>query len=146
MAKKFQFRLEPVLKLRTHKVNEAKEELRQVVDLRVRKERSIAEREDYFNQLLRNRNLSCKAWDLQADSNHRNYIKEEIEKLKKEKNQLLEIEGYKKEKLTNAMKQEKILEKLKEKKHEVFNETLQKDEMKVIDEIAINRNSKKDNQ
>jgi len=44
MAKRFQFRLEPVLRLRTHKVNEAKEELGSVMRKRIEKEQDLIDK------------------------------------------------------------------------------------------------------
>jgi len=83
------------------------------------------------------------AADLQAQISHENAVKEEIIKLEKEKEQLLEIESLKRDKLTVAMKEEKILEKLKEKKLIIHNEDASKEEMKVLDDLAIAGSLKK---
>jgi flagellar protein FliJ len=143
MAKRFQFRLEPVLRLRTHKVNEAKEELGSVMRKRIEKEQDLIDKQNYFTDLLIVKAGQYSAADLQAQISHENAVKEEIKKLEKEKEQLLEIESLKRDKLTVAMKEEKILEKLKEKKLIIHNEDASKEEMKVLDDLAIAGSLKK---
>jgi flagellar export protein FliJ len=144
MAKRFQFRLEPVLRLRTHKVNEAKEELGSVMRKRMDKEQKLADKQNYFSDLLTDKTGQYSAAELQAQISHENAVKEEIIKLENEKEQLLEIESFKREKLTVAMKEEKILEKLKERKLITHNENISKEEMKVLDELAITGSLKKE--
>jgi flagellar export protein FliJ len=84
------------------------------------------------------------AAELQAQISHENAVKDEIKKLENETEQLLEIESFKREKLTVAMKEEKILEKLKEKKIITHNEAVSKEEMKVLDDLAIAGSIKKE--
>lgn len=136
MAKRFSFRLEPVLRLRAHKVNRAKEDLVAIVNRRVTKEQQIEERESYYDSLLTTERKTTRAGDLQAIINHEDFVKGEIEKLENEKSQLLEIEVLRRSKLTDAMKEEKVLEKLKEKKKNAHSEELAKEDTQFMDEIA----------
>jgi flagellar export protein FliJ len=144
MAKRFNFRLEPILRLRTHIVNQAKEELTHVVNQRTAKEMQIEEREKYFENIIKSGIKSTSASELQALYSHQDFVRSEIEKLEDEKSQLLEIEDYKRGKLTEAMKKEKILEKLKEKKKIIYNEEISKEETKTLDEIASKEHHQKD--
>ncbi len=139
MAKKFSFRLEKVLNLRTQKVDELKEELNRILVLRYQKDREIEERELYLMRLLHAKKGLIKASEGQTHYNHINYVKEEIEVLKKEKEKIIEIENISRQKLIEAMKEEKILEKLKEKKKFIHIEEIRKEEVKVLDEVAQNR-------
>jgi flagellar export protein FliJ len=142
MAKAFKFRLEPFLTLKSHKVREAKESLNLVLNLRLKKEQEIEEKESYLKELLSPKKGKSSASELQAEFYHKNLITEEIQNLEKEKQQLLEIEAIRRRKLSEAMKEEKTLEKLKEKKKEAYNEELIKEETKILDEVAGIRHEK----
>ncbi len=139
MAKKFSFRLEPLLKLRSHKVSDAKDSLAMVLRVRYGKDELIKEKSDYKNNLLQNKYSSSKAADMQTRIAHKSLIEKEIEKAKKEREQLLEIESVRRYKLNEAMKEEKILQKLKEKKIEQYNYEVNLEENSFIDEIAVSR-------
>lgn len=136
MAKKFSFRLEPLLKIKSFRVKQAKEELMSIVYLRLKKESEIEEKNNYLDSLIIQKLTYKKAIDIQAFWYHINFVKEQIVNLENEKKQLIEIENLKRQKLSAAMKEEKTLEKLKEKKHSVYLEELNKEEIKQFDEIA----------
>lgn len=136
MAKKFNFRLEPILKIRTHYAELAKEALAEAVNERVAKENEIIFQQNYRNSLLQKVAKSKKVSELQTESNHKIFINEEIIRLTEEKKNLEEIETFRRGKLTEAMKQEKILMKLKERKQIIYNDEINKEETKIIDEIA----------
>ncbi len=138
MAKKFTFRLEPVLKLKTHKVQIALDSLNQAVRLRNEKEQMIIMQSDNRSNLIDLGVKSNKAGDIQAIFHHRDFIDNEIKKLEEEKKRIIEIENIRRTKLTNAMKEEKVLEKLKEKKQIIHQDEINKEEGKFLDEIAIN--------
>ena len=144
MAKKFSFRLDPVLKLRSHKVNQAKVELGHIVGLRTAKEKEIEEQEEYFDKLLTSEIKSTSASELQAMTSHKAFVEDEIKKLHNENEQLKELEDFRRNKLSNAMKDEKVLEKLKDKKQTIHKEELQKEETQTLDEIARNKHTKKE--
>ena len=139
MAKKFNFRLEPILKLRQFRVKEAEEALLQVVSLRIAKENQIEDKNQYLNNLLKSKISSSSASELQAKWNHKNFIEDEINFLQNEKKQLLEIEFVKRNMLTEVKKEEKILDKLKEKKKEFHSNELKQEETKILDEIGQNK-------
>lgn len=137
MAKKFTYRLEPLLNLRAFRTNQAKEELAKILRLRFRKEQIIEEKKEYKNNLIAKKYTSGKASDIQERIAHKALVEKEIEKHIQDKNQLLEIEKLRQNKYIEAKKDEMILEKLKEKKLEEYKAETLKEESNFIDEIAI---------
>ena len=124
MAKKFTYRLEPLLNLRAFRTDQAKEELAKILRLRFRKEQIIAEKAEYKQNLISTKYTSGKVSDIQARIAHKSFVEKEIEKLRQNK-------------YIEAKKDEMILEKLKEKKFEEYKEEIQKEESNFIDEVAI---------
>jgi flagellar protein FliJ len=137
MAKRFQFRLDPLLNIKTFKAKEAKENLLQIMGFRIKKEEEIEQHLDYYSSLLKSRKGNNIASDLQTIFYHKVYVEGQIKKLGKEKDELIEIEELKRNVLIQAMKEEKILDKLREKKMITHNQELIKEENKVLDEIGI---------
>ncbi|OGU10563.1 MAG: hypothetical protein A2X61_14050 [Ignavibacteria bacterium GWB2_35_12] len=138
MAKSFKFRLEPVLKLRAHKVEESKRELRNAANKRRRKEEEIEEKETYLTGILKSQTGLTKASNLQAGHFHKTYIRDEIKKLGKEKLKLIDIETEKRDILNVVMKDEKILIKLKEKQLKAYEYEAEREDVIRLDEIARN--------
>lgn len=143
MAKKFSFRLEPVLKLRAFRVQEAKEALSLIIGLRVKKENEIIEKDDYLNELYTKKAESAPVMEMQALWHHKVYVKEQIEKLEKEKLRLIEIETKKRQELADKMRDEKVMLKLKDKQKDAYNAELLSEENKELNEIATNRHYKR---
>ncbi len=140
--KKFSFRLDPVLRLREHKVREEKEAFGQAVSSRLSKEEQIRLKKEYQGKILKMKAISGKAENIQAIYHHSIFIKDEIKMLEHERSQLIEIESARRIKLTEAMKNEKIITKLKEKKKDDYNIENNREETSNLDEIA--RNSRND--
>lgn len=137
MAKKFKFKLESVLKFRADKVNQAKDSLNQAIKLRIEKQNAIDATRDKINDMLTQGKAKVKARDLQAKENHINSLYDEILRLEEEKKQIVEIENIRRIKLTNAMKDEKVIDKLKEKQKQehVIEQNLE--ESKMLDELGL---------
>ena len=142
MAIKFNFRLNPVLKLRSHDVDKAKQQLSIAARDRSDKEDIIVVKQQYYNEFVGDSVKSSKVNSMQTKFYHKVFLQDEIKKLEKEKIRLTEIEELKKDHLSQAMKKEKILEKLKEKRESIHNEKVLKEEVKTLDEIAIKRHNK----
>lgn len=142
MSKKFTFRLEPLLRLRSYKVNQEKEALMQVQSLRINKENEISENIIYLESLYRNKKGRINIEQMQTDFHRQNFIKEFIKKLETDRQRLLEIEEQRRIILNEALKEEKILEKLKEKKIIAYKEELNFEDNKMMDEIANNRSAR----
>ncbi len=145
MPKKFVFRLESLLNLKAHKVKEIEEAIQKVLYFRHRTEEEIRKQEEYLRSISNGNSGRFKILDLQAQVNHKEYIAAEIEKLQIQLERIIEIESIYRARLTEAMKEEKILEKLKDKKLETYNEELKKEETKHLDEISINKEIRKTN-
>lgn len=139
MAKKFDFRYESILKLRAEKVTQAQESLNQAVKVRTEKEKTIEDYKNYKSNIKIVDESSTKASDLQNKFYHKQHIESEIKRLEKEKEQIIEIEGLRRTKLTVAMKDEKMMEKLKDRKIIQHNEDIKQEESKFFDEIGINQ-------
>ncbi len=144
MPKKFSFRLEPILNLRSHRVRQEKEALLQVQAMRIAKENEIRENTDHLNSLYRNKIGKSTVEQMQIDFHRQNYVKEFIKKLEADKLRLMEIEEQRRIILNEALKEEKVLKKLKEKKHTAYKEELNLEDVKMMDEIANNRVARTD--
>lgn len=142
MAKKFDFRLDSVLRLNTHKVKVAEEALLEIVNIRSQKEQKEKELFVYLTELQGKEFRSANAGKIQAHYYHMAHIESQIKELRKEINQILELENIKRLRLTEAMKDERIMEKLKEKKFEEYVKDNEAEEMKVLNEIASTRHYK----
>jgi flagellar FliJ protein len=135
--KKFQFKFESILKLREHKVNLAKEDLAKVI-----KEKQIRFDNLKINNTEVDELLNSSTRDilfLQARNNRIEHIKLLNQKLNKEINNIEEIENVRREKLAKLLKEEKIMEKLKENDFEDFKKEVNKKDSDFIDEIANQR-------
>ncbi len=141
MAKRFSFRLESVLKIRTFKAELAKEELNKVIAFRLEKENQIAENQTQIEQTLTKTKRTTIS-DFQANYQFKSFLEEEIKKLEGEVLRILEIEAIRREALAEAMKEQKVIEKLKEKKQEQYRIEMNQLEAIFFDEIAINRYDK----
>lgn len=136
MGKKFEFRLEKILNLRAQKVTQEKLALGRIQSLRLNKEQEAQTQNDYQDELKKIKHDKGQASMLQAYHHHRTFVQEEIKKLEDEIDQLKEIEELRRVRLTEAMKDEKILEKLKEKRKYDHEEDSKHEEVQVLDEIS----------
>jgi flagellar FliJ protein len=143
MAKKFKFKLEAVLNLKNQNTNEAKDMLSQAVNVRVNKETAISDNKEYLKELS-SQNKKMSLQDMQTLHYHKQSVESNIKKLEHEKNQIIEIEDMRRGKLSDAMKEEKILQKLKSRKLTSHNETIKKEEEHFMDEIASRNTRGKD--
>ncbi len=137
MPKKFQFRLEALLKLRANAVEQAKNALATALQNRMKKEDELYMKEQYFSELLiLEQSQKQSVSEMQANWHHRQAVQHEIHTLEREKNKLVEVEDKKRYELAETMKQEKTVEKLKERKKTEYHEIIAKEEQVFLDEIA----------
>ncbi len=144
MAKKFNFRLDPVLKLRNHEVSVAKQELNDVLKVKREKEDEIDNKQQYYRDVVGREIKSSTAANLQARIHHLANVENELDDLNNQKERINEIEEFKRLNLNNAMKEEKVLEKLKSRRKEQYLEESLKEENQTFDEIALRRHGEKD--
>lgn len=136
MPKKFNFKLEPVLKLRAQDVKIAEDSLNKVVRVRLQTEDKISFNKNYHSEIALAGNGKNKAADLQNNYHHRKKIEDEIKYLESEIVKIEEIENLRRNKLNKAMQLEKVIVKLKDKKQNEYNYEIQKEETNLMDEIG----------
>lgn len=135
--KKFKFKFETILKIRSHNVKLAEEDLARVLKEKHKRYDKISDFEEEIASLLYfNKNeISF----LQARNYRINHIQEQIKKLLNEIRNIEEIEVVRRNRLTELMREEKVMEKLKEKDFNQFKFEINKKENEFIDEIANRR-------
>ena len=143
MAKKFRFRLEALLKIRADAVKEAKNSLNIALRYRYEKERQIENLKNVKQEQLEKRLNVSKAQDMQILKDHINSIDNQIANEELEKQKLIEIENARRMRLNEAMKEEKVILKLKEKKLQEHEQELKREETNFLDEIASQQYMKK---
>jgi len=143
MAKKFNFKLDTVLRLRSDKTEEAKTELQLIIRKRIEKEKLIEEEISKLALHNKTRDEHKKLEEIQAFYYHKDYINQEIKKLNMELDNLLDIESLKRMKYNEALKEEKVLQKLKDKKKSEFIAEIERKEQLELDEIAIRQYTNK---
>lgn len=142
MAKKFKFRLDPLLKLKSHKVEHAKEMLSEISHLRFTKEDEREKTIKYLEELMLQSKQSGNVLQMQASAYHNAYLRSQIEKLAKEIDKLKEIENIRRMQLNKAIQEEKVLIKLREKKKINHRHEVLKEDNAFMDEISIVRGNK----
>lgn len=145
MAKKFKYRLESLLNIKVQKVKEIEEAIAKILFFRKESEEEIADQEEYLRNFLQTKNGITTALEIQARQHHREFIEDEIARLRKQLERIIEIEMLFRQRLVEAMKEEKVYEKLKERKFNEYNEEVKREETKILDEISINKEVRKIN-
>lgn len=136
MAKKFKFKLESFLKLKSFNVTKAEDALNKILILKYEKEVEIVSLYDEISELNNNPKKQT-IIDLQSRFHRKIFLEDRIIQIKYEITKIVEIENFKRKELQEAMKDEKILEKLKEKKQVEFKFETGKEEDLALDEISI---------
>lgn len=139
MAKKFAFRLERLLSLRSHRVEQEKNALLEIQGKRIAKENEIAENYTMLANAYANKVGTTTIEMLQINYHRQIFIKERIAKLEKERLNLLEIEEQRRKILSEALRDEKVLEKLKERQLENYKHEMNCAENAFMDEIVNNK-------
>lgn len=110
----------------------------QIQSQRIKAEEEINRNHQELQSLYRNKVGKISVETMQQDFYRQEYIKNYINILEKEKEKLLKIEEAKRKILNEAMKDEKILLKLKDKKIAEYKFEMNQEDQKVMDDIAIN--------
>ncbi len=143
MAKKFHFQLESLLNLKVHKVKEIEEVIQKILYYKVQTQNEIAEQEEYLRTISNGSNGLHRIGDIQAQIHHKEFVANEITKLRQQLEKIIDIEKIYLERLQEAKKEEKILAKLKEKKFDNYNMEMKREETKFLDEISITKEIRK---
>jgi hypothetical protein len=115
MAKKFSFRLEPVLKIREQNKKIAQAELMIAINERIETELYIQKQKEYIAKLNTIQKEDLKIDELRNLYYHKLYLKAEIQKFEERKEILTVKEKVKQRHYNSALQEEKIMLKLKEK-------------------------------
>jgi flagellar export protein FliJ len=123
--------------LRTYTADTKKNSLAEVVAMREEKEREIDAKREYLEMMsgVAYGKVTV-AGAMQAAFDHQEYVKAEIENLSRRRDQIAEIERVKRMEYTDALKEVKVLEKLKDKQRELFAAGLAREERIFFDEVA----------
>ncbi|MFN5865874.1 MAG: flagellar export protein FliJ [Candidatus Kapaibacterium sp.] len=138
MSKRFTFRLDSLHRLRQHKTEQAKLALGEIARMRFEKEQEI-ERQKLYLQEYNEQTRSRKVADHQIRTEHIQAVRADIKRLLSELENLLEIEALRRKVLSEMMKEEKVLDSLREKKVAEHKSILLHEEQNLMDEIASRR-------
>lgn len=138
MPKRFTFRLDSLHRFRQHRTNQAKLALGEVARLRYEKEQEI-ENQVLYLERLGSDVRSMKVADHQMRAEHIHAVRTLIQRLHSELENLREIESLRRKVLTELMKEEKVLDSLREKKEADHKGLVLSEEQKTMDEIASRR-------
>lgn len=137
MAKKFQFRLEKVLDLRRDEAEEARLHLGEAERARLRKEQETQELQQYHESLVaQSRQGKTSVQLLESQWYHIRAVRSQITILERECLQLAEIEEARRRELAEAMKKQRVLEKLKDNKRHEYDREIEREERNFMDDIA----------
>ncbi len=144
--KKFEFRYKTLLEIRERRVDDFKNSLRKLNhsldELEYKKNALINAQLKYFDDMDKELKLGTSAQRLQFLNAQKKYFIESLQSVDNEIRELrLEIEGVK-QSLAEAVKQKKIMEKLKEKALEDYIADVESKEVKSIEEIVNYNNYK----
>lgn len=143
MAKKFNFKLETVLRLRSDKTEEAKIELQTIIRKRIEKEELIESEKLKLEKHNKTRSKYKKLEEIQEFYYHKDFVAQEIKRYRMELDNLLDIESLKRSKYNEALKEEKVIQNLKEKKKSEFIAEIDRKEQLELDDIALRQYSNK---
>ncbi len=143
MAKRFSFRLDGLHRFRQHKTNEAKLALGEITRLRQNKQKEIEEMLEYLKHLDSSRRTT-RVLEYQVNVAHAESVRQHIVKLHEELQSLSEIELLRRTELTHTMRDEKVLDKLREKKLSEYHHSVLIEEQTQMDEIAMRSDSSVD--
>lgn len=141
---KFEFSMEPVLKVRKHEENIQKQKLAEKLtkkkDLNALKERLKKELENHVNEAGDNKFVNLH--DLQRQQQYINDLHEKVKKVNESLEKVKAAVDRQRDKLADVHKKRHIMEKVKEDERELFLEEMSKQQRKVMDEVATQTFSK----
>lgn len=141
---KFEFSLEPVLKVRKHEEKVQKQKLAKKLnkkkDLNELKERLKQELENHINDADSNKFVNLH--DLQRQQQYINDLHEKVKKVNGSLEKIKTAVEHQRDKLAEVHKKRHIMEQVKEDERELFLEEMTKQQRKVMDEVATQTFSK----
>lgn len=144
--KKFSFRFEPLLKMKMDReeavANELAEIVKQLRDVNLRID-SIEDKTSRFQvEFMKRKETGLTALELQQGNEMAEYYRRTRNDLLRNRQEVEMRRDDKKHELSEAMKERKIMEKLKEQAFQAYVEEYERNERKGIEEIVTYRGSK----
>lgn len=139
MAKKFQFKLEAVKKLRAHKADVSKNGFLKVSAMRIAQDDAIRQVLDIRRDMLE---APTRGTTLDEQLQKRSYIKlldKKLEKMSKERQRLSEIEEIKRREYTSKLKDHEAIKIVRDKQEASHRRELNREENNQMEEIALGR-------
>lgn len=144
--KKFKFRYEQLLNIRIRKVDDLKNTMGQLNfklnSLEEEREATLGAQLSFFNAINDLLSEGCSSQELIMVNNQKSFYKNAIKAID---NQIREVKleiMQVRDQLNEALKEQKIMEKLKEKEYERYLEAIEANEAKVTEEIVNYTNYK----
>lgn len=143
--KKFSFRLQTVLEMREKKLEDKRREMARVISVlneQIQIQENLIQRADTSRKSLENIYEGSEELDITEITNYKDYLGKMINEVKKQDTVIEHTRNVLKLKqfeVTNALKEVKILEKLKETQEKKFYQEYEYIQGKEIDDIASTR-------
>ena len=142
---KFNFKLQSVLDLKIQMEDNKKNEFGSAVK-KLENEKKLLEnikleKEENINAFSNELKNKAKVWTLRQINGYISLLEQKIEVQKENVNKASDIVDKKREELLEAVKERKIMDKLKEKEYCLFLKQELKEEQKIIDEIISFKHS-----
>jgi len=136
---KFNFSLDPVLKVRKHEEKIQKQKLAKEVQKKNQINRLQSEVKDKLNGYLKesNTNSAASIHDIKLHSLYLQEVHTTMRNLKKEESDVQKAIEEERQNLEKVHKKRHILDKMKDFEFNTFNENVERVEQKTLDEIAI---------
>jgi flagellar FliJ protein len=142
-VKKFRFRLQKVLDVRRIRERQEQEKLHQAIHRRMEEEKRLGlldkEERDMLQMMRSGRETSFEIWNYTADTRYRVRIGEAKVKQTGRIQQASEQEEVRRQSVTQARRQTRVLEKLRELRYDEWAREMSRQEDNVLDEIASHR-------
>ncbi|MDK2867439.1 MAG: flagellar protein FliJ [Clostridiales bacterium] len=144
--KKFKFRYESILTLRLNAEDDVKNELAAKIAKRQKlmdeRDTMLRRRSDYDQHIQAMVKAGCRAETLQAIKDGKDYYRRHLNRLDASIEAMDREVEETQERLVEAVKARKIMEKVKENEYTQFMDEFNRDEQKVIEEIVNYKNNK----
>jgi flagellar FliJ protein len=140
--KKFEFKLETVLKMRIRHEEQCQKDLRDAEKLRSEAARQVEIRNDQIEETVKFYQQSMLKFDLFTVTNYQDYLQWLTRMLESELEQLEECDrrvAFARNRLIEASKEKKIVEKLKERAYQQYQAEALRTDIQFLDELGTNR-------
>lgn len=146
--KKFQFKLETVLKVKEKKEEQLKRELMKLQAMKIEQEQILKlieqEKNGAMKDKAREKGAGTDIMSIVLFEKYLNSLRLQISITEKNIKELENLSDEKRTEVVEASREKKIFEKLKEKHRDIFNKIVENNEQKQLDEIAVSKYNRKE--